>query len=488
MASIAALLFARVWSNLCAVGTFIIVSHFIGPAEFGMFALASSIAVLPGWLVGVGAYEYILGRDPTGRYQATAWTLSALSGVAAALLLIVIGIGIAVLFSAPEASVIFAGFAISTLMWGLCATHEATLIRDGRGAAVAGIGAVAESLALVSLLLALVAGAGVYALIVSRVVLGTLSAAGYWLFAQMPMRIRIDAGEMREVARFGSGVVATRVVGWGHGYGTDVIIGSMLSLADVGLYRMGMRIQNAATAVLLQAPGSPILAALGKALARDPSRMRHMLQRILALQLALTLPLFAGLAASAELIIGLALPPLWHESAIVLLLACLRAPGMILSGLASAALTAQGRSRTVFLLLLATTPPLFLAMLVGALSGPALVAGLMTIVTLATGVISVWVIPGLPNGTAWRLISLSARISFAALVMFAACYALIGMGEVLSSIWRMVTAAGVLLLGLILYALLLRLIAPEAYALTHHLGMASVDWVREKLRRRGAPI
>lgn len=486
MASIAALLFARVWSNLCAVATFIVVSHFIGPAEFGMFALASSIAVLPNWLVGVGAYEYILGRDPTGRHQDTAWTLSMLSGVAAAALLLAIGAVIGIWFGRAEAYVIFAGFAIATLTWGLCATHEAALIRDARGGAVAAIGAIAESLAMTSLLVALLAGAGVYALVASRVVGGTSNAAGYWLFAKIPMRIRIAPSEMREVGQFGSGVVATRVVGWGHGYGTDVIIGSMLNLADVGLYRMGMRIQNAATAVLLQAPGSPILAALGKALARGPGRMRHMLRRILTLQLALTLPLFAGLAASAELIIGLALPPLWHESAIVLLLACLRTPGTIVHGLTSASLVAHGRSRTVFLLLLASSPPLFAAMLLGALSGPALVSGLMTVVALITGAISLWIIPGLPRGAAQGLLSLSARISLAAFAMFGASYGLITLTEGLPMVWRVAIAANVLLLGLALYALLLRLVAPEAYALLRHLAIAAVGWVREKRRRRYA--
>jgi O-antigen/teichoic acid export membrane protein len=484
MASIAALLFARIWSNLCAIGTFIIVSHFIGPAEFGMFALASSIAVLPQWLVGVGAYEYILGRDPTGRHQDTAWTLSALSGIAAAALLLAIGAAIAVLFGQAEAYVIFGGFAVTTLMWGLCATHEAALIRDGRGGAVAGVGAAAESMAVGALLLALLAGAGVYALIASRVVLGIVNAAGYWLTARMPIRIRIDAAEMREIGRFGSGVVATRVVGWGHGYGTDVIIGSMLNLADVGLYRMGMRIQSAATAVLLQAPGSPILAALGKALARGAGRMRHMLRRILILQLALTLPLFAGLAASAELIIDLALPPLWQESGIVLLLACLRTPGMILQGLVAAALTAHGRSRTVFLLLLASTPPLFAAMLLGALSSPSLVSGLMTIVALATGAVSVWAIPGLPRGGALALLALAARISLAAFAMFGTCYELIAVTAGLSMPWRIVIAANVLLLGLVLYALLLRLVAPEAYRLLRHLAMPGIAWGRERLRGR----
>lgn len=486
MASIAALLFARIWSNLCAVGTFIIVSHFIGPAEFGMFALASSIAVLPAWLVGVGAYEYSLGRDPTDRYRDTAWTLSALSGIAAAAVLLAIGAGIGILFGQSEAYVIFAGFAVTTLMWGLCATHEAVLIRDNRGGTVAAVGALSESVALGSLLLALLAGAGVYALIISRVVLGIVNAAGYWLLSKLPVRIKIDAAEMREVGRFGSGVVAQRILGWGHGYGTDVIIGSMLNLADVGLYRMGMRIHNAATAVLLQAPGSPILATLGKALTRSASRMRHMLRRILILQLALTLPLFAGLAACAELIVDLALPPLWQESAIVLLLACLRTPGMILQGLVSAVLTAHGRSRTVFLMLLASTPPLFAAMLLGALSGPALVAGLMTVVALATGAASVWLVPGLPRGAARELLSLSGRISLAAFAMFGACYEAIILTEGLPVVWRAVIAANVLLLGVGFYALLLRFVAPEAYVLLRHLAIAGIRWGQEKFRRRRA--
>jgi hypothetical protein len=47
-------------------------------------------------------------------------------------------------------------------------------------------------------------------------------------------------------------------------------------------------------------------------------------------------------------------------------------------------------------------------------------------------------------------------------------------------------AANVLLLGLLLYAVMLRLAAPEAYALLRHLAVASLAWGRERLRRRAA--
>jgi O-antigen/teichoic acid export membrane protein len=186
------------------------------------------------------------------------------------------------------------------------------------------------------------------------------------------------------------------------------------------------------------------------------------------------------------LLIELALPPLWHESALVLLLACLRAPGMILSSLTSAALSAHGRSRTVFLVLLASTPPLFIAMLLGAMKGPALVAGLMTTVALATSVASVRILPGLTHRAVWNLISITARVSLAALAMFGSCYPLIGMSEGLSAIVRIAISANVLLLGVGIYGVLLRLIAPEPYALLRHLAIASAGWVREKLRGQRA--
>jgi hypothetical protein len=70
--------------------------------------------------------------------------------------------------------------------------------------------------------------------------------------------------------------------------------------------------------------------------------------------------------------------------------------------------------------------------------------------------------------------------------MFGSCYPLIGMSEGLSAIVRIAISANVLLLGVGIYGVLLRLIAPEPYALLRHLAIASAGWVREKLRGQRA--
>lgn len=487
MKSTLSLIISRAWLNVSAVMTFVAISYFLTPAEFGMFALASSVSLLPHWLVSAGTYEYVLGRDPEGRDDNTAWTLSALSGVAAALVMLGIGTGAYLQFDSIEVFVIFAGFALNSFIWGLGATLEAQLIRDNRGGSVATIAVASETVSLIALLLALVGGAGIYALVVNRLVGGAVASVAFFRATGQPLRFILDRKAAKEILNFGSGIFGTRTVGWANGYGGDLVIGFMLALADVGLFRMGMRIYQAGHAVVLQAPGPAILAAVGRAAAQHSTRLLVVLQRANTLQLALTLPLFAGLAASAGIIVDIALKPQWGESGLVVTMACLSVPGTILLGSVSTALTAVGKSRSLFMLLLVTTPFALLAMVVGAPGGAAMVAGAKGVVTLIYGAASVWLIPQITWAGGARLLAVSGRITLAAAIMFLFCYIPLLLIAKWQIIWLKVPVAGlVLLAGLALYAAMLRLLAPQPYRMVKALGHMAYTRVQAKLAARRA--
>lgn len=487
MKSTISLVAARAWMNICAVATFIMVSHFLGPAEFGMFALASSVSILPHWLVGAGACEFVLGRDPAGQHENTAWTLSVISGAAAAAILAGCGVGTYLIYESNEALIIFSGFALASLMWGLAATLESVLIRDGRGATVAGVGFFSDTAALLALVVALIAGAGIYALVINRLVGGIVTTAGFFRGTGRRLQFSIDRQAAKEILNFSTGIVGTRTVGWANNYGGDVIIGSMLALADVGLFRMGMRIYQAAHAVVLQAPGPAILAAVGRAAAQHSSRMQTVLQRAATLQLALTLPLFVGLAASAGMIVDLVLQPTWRESGAVLAVTCISVPGAVLFGIAATALNASGKSHSLFLLLLTTTPIALAAMYLGASGGAAMVAGFKAVVLLIYGSASVWLIPGITRAAGAQILITAARISAAGVIMFAFCYVLMVLTAGWSA-WLRVPAAGVvLLLGLGIYATALRILAPRSARLLKSLALTAVDHIRAKFAARRAP-
>ena len=201
-------------------------------------AWASSASLLPHLLVGAGFYEYVLGRDPDGQMTGTAATCAALSGGAAGVLLLLFAMLAWFQFGSRDAAAILVGFAVAAVLWGLVVIQEAVLVREGRGGAVAAVLSAGEIVGLAALALSFWAGPD------SRA--GHLPAGrkphhdpGISAFRAAGLRFRFDAAAAREMARFSLGLMGGKVVDWVNGYGSDLLIGTFMPVAGVGVFRMG---------------------------------------------------------------------------------------------------------------------------------------------------------------------------------------------------------------------------------------------------------
>ena len=275
MKAAAGLLFARGCMSLCALVSFILVGRHLSPQEFGVFALASSASLLPHLLVGAGFYEYVLGRDPDGQMTGTAATCAALSGGAAGVLLLLFAMLAWFQFGSRDAAAILVGFAVAAVLWGLVVIQEAVLVREGRGGAVAAVLSAGEIVGLAALALSFWAGAGILALAIYRLAGSLTTTLGYLLSARPGLRFRFDAAAAREMAGFSLGLMGGKVVDWVNGYGSDLLIGTFMPVAGVGVFRMGARMYLAGFAVIAQAPSAAVLSHLGRAAAASSARLRR---------------------------------------------------------------------------------------------------------------------------------------------------------------------------------------------------------------------
>ncbi|MDB5315492.1 MAG: polysaccharide biosynthesis protein [Rhodospirillales bacterium] len=359
------LIIARSWMNLCGLGAFLLVARFVTPAEIGVYALASSAVLLPMSLVGAGFAEHVIGRDPTGKDFATSFWSSVASGAVGTL----IALGSAAVahgaFGLDEIARIMFLMSPLPLLWGAAVVSESVLIRDGRGVALAVVPFLSDLLGLLALAGAIFLGWGVLSLVVNRMVACVVMLVGMMIAAPPRNVMHFDVSAARRVGRFGFGLVGSRVAGWASQFGTEFVIGALLSTTAVGYFRLASRLVGAMYTVMMQGPASAQLAYFGRGRHRAPKAYDHALR----LHLVLSTPVIIAVAVAAPLIIEVALGASWEPSSFVLSMLSLALLPSIGASIATTMLIAKGNSRRAFALHTATAVATVLSLLAGSFFG-----------------------------------------------------------------------------------------------------------------------
>ncbi|MBR0657132.1 oligosaccharide flippase family protein [Plastoroseomonas arctica] len=359
------LILARSWMNVCGLLAFLLVARFVTPAEIGIYALASSAVLLPMSLVGAGFAEHIIGRDPEGRDVATAFWSSLASGAVGTLIALVCA-GVAYgLLDQREIATIMLLMSPLPMIWGIAVIPESILIRDGRGSALAVVPFLADLLGLLGLAAAILMGWGVLALVLNRIISCVVMAVGMTIASPPRDLMHFDREAARRVGRFGAGLVGSRVAGWASQFGTEFVIGVLLSTSAVGYYRLASRLVGALYTVMMQGPSSAQLAYFGRAHHEAPKAYDHALR----LHLSIAMPVIIAVAVGAPLIVEVALGATWAPSGFVLSMLALALIPAIGANIATTMLVAQGRSRRAFALHSAMALVTVLGLLAGSFFG-----------------------------------------------------------------------------------------------------------------------
>lgn len=464
MSRTAAFLVSRVWMSICAFAGFVEIGRVLEPADFGIFVLASSIALLPQTLVGAGFYEWTMSRAPDHEERGTAYWCTAATGLAGCILLLALALLLRMLDFAEVAKLLLP-LSFAPLLWGLSAVHEAALIRDRKGGRVTAVLVTAETVGLAVLLVALENGWGTEGLVASRIANAIITYAGFSLMADQMLPGGFELRRAREMAVFSRDIFASRLLGWMDGYAGDLLIAALLSSVGVGLYRMGARLFLAA-AVLLQAPGIALIAVAGEALERGEARMARVVGRFVRLHAAMAMPVFAGLMASVHVLVEIVLLPQWAPSATVAALMCLAAPGWILNNANSAVLIARGRSRALLVISAGAAGTGALAILLGAIWGPVGAAAAKATCACAFAIGALVAVRTLKGAEAKRVLLSMAAICAAAAALAVTMRLLLASLEPQSGIVpTMLQLAAAGLAGLAVYAVFLRLLDGRTFRL-----------------------
>ena len=446
------------YTQLFAIGVFAIQAPLLGPHAFGLIAI---VMVLIGFCESVLADSttetLISVRDIDPGHYATMNSVVVFVSTILGAGLILLAEPLAGLFHEPQLAAVLRPMALLPLVSSLaCAPTAATkrrmefmplTVRMTAGITAGGV---------VGIVLTLT-GAGIWALVWQAIVQRVVSVAVLWINSRLPLRLSLSSSHWRELAGFAGPLVLSKTMAWAAVQLPRFILGLSLTVTDLGLYSLAARLSDILREVMLVPPYAVARVALRRFLA-DRTGLDEAARALLRRMSAFCFPLCLGGAVLAPTLIHVWLNPKWFGAIVpaqLLLLSCVSSVSFYGGG---ALFMSQNQQHSEALVNTLQTVSVVLVVLVFGPYG-------LGVVTLAMAVRPFLLIP-LEASLVRRKCGVSARV-FLGSQLPSLCAA--GGSAVMVLMLReridalLGAPVGLLaggLLGLVLYALLLRAWAP----------------------------
>ena len=337
---------ASVGNVVLSFGVFLVLARLIGPAEFGMVAIAAVFIDILQIVARCGLPDAVVQRaDYDEAFAATAFWVMLAAGTLCAAALIALSGPIAWMFDLPELRPVLCALSACFVITAAGAIHEARLQRSFgfRKLALRALGANilggAAALALAT------SGYGVWSLVVQRLVAATATTLLTWAASRWIPARRLDLAAARAQIAFGSRVFCTYLLLVASIRSQEVIAAYFLSAADVGYLRLAWRCIDLVSQVAV-IPLTTVGLTTYARLQDQPAELAATFYDFTAASAFLAVPAFFGMAAVAPTLIPFLFGDQWHDAAPVLRMLAFLAPEFVATSMLWMIFTALGQTGT----------------------------------------------------------------------------------------------------------------------------------------------
>ena len=337
-----------VGAEFFAFCSFLILTRLLAPEHFGVVALAT-LLILVSQLVlfqGVGEALVQIENIETSWFSSGLWMNVGLASLTA-LLLIAAAPAIASAFSEPRFAAVLRAMAPLLLIYSVSGILQSKLRRDLKlkGFAFASICATLLG-AVVAAVMAL-KGFEVWSLVGQQWTYALTSTSMFLLHAGWLPQPIIKKEHIKRLAGFGFNTIGAALLRFAIRQLDLLFLGLHLPSRQVGLYFLATRILNTVgqlTYYSIQRLGLPVLSRLQN----DPIRQQAAIISTLRLTCLVCLPVFFGMAMTADLIMPIVFGAEWSDSIQPFRILCLFTIFYALSLIANQILLSAGFASTVF--------------------------------------------------------------------------------------------------------------------------------------------
>ena len=337
-----------VGAEFFAFCSFLILTRLLAPEHFGVVALAT-ILILVAQLVlfqGVGEALVQIEDIETSWFSSALWMNVGLAALAA-LVLITAAPTIAAAFSEPRFAPVLRAVAPLLLIYSVSGILQSKLRRDLKLKGFAFASILATILGAIVAAIMAIKGYEVWSLVGQQWTYALTSTSMFILHARWLPRLTIRKAHIERLAGFSFNTIAAALLRFALRQLDLLFLGLYLPSKQVGLYFLATRILNTVgqlTYYSIQRLGLPVLSRLQD----DPVRQQAAIISTLRLTCLVCLPIFFGMAMTADLAIPIAFGTEWNGSIQPFRILCLFSIFYALSLIANQILLSAGFASTVF--------------------------------------------------------------------------------------------------------------------------------------------
>lgn len=372
------------------LGTTLVVALYLGPEEFGLFAVAFSIQALIIIVRDGGLANSLIQKKALtdAHLNSVLWAGLALSVVLAGGLA-VFARPLADYYGRPQLAPILWLVALPVVAQGFGSVQEALLRKNlcfGRLLLADSGSAILASLAAI---VAVLLGAGVWALVLRMVISPVLLAVFCWFSSAWHPRREFSFTALRSLWAFGGYLFITALLGYGMTRLDSLIIGKLIGVAAAGTFFMARTVALATLQELVNAVGR-VMFPVFSVVQDDPATLRSGYLTGTRCLATLFFPIIAALVALSPEAVTVILPGHWRSAVPLIQIIALHGILQCVNNPASQILYARGRSRLQFMCSAVIGILVITSFVVGARWGVVGVAISWTVVGFATAPTVLW--------------------------------------------------------------------------------------------------
>jgi hypothetical protein len=343
---------ARASSQLALLLVTLVATRSLSPADFGVFAIAAAFLTLSRTMLYTGPFEYVLKARAEDAPAVASAGLAA-NGVVAlgwCIGLCLFGLAAPCLFRGSGVGLLLFALAPSNFLAAVAGWEEAMVLRGQAVRRYYAITVATELVAALAAILLLVAGWGLWALVVQVYVRLAIFALAYRMVLVLPPLPAPTRAQTIAILSWSRSRYASIFVGFLANYSGDLLLGAVFSPAASGLYRAGNRVVSALADMFVQPAGLLATTSLAAIRARggDGTGTNAPWLRAAGLFGALCWPALAGLAVVSDWIAPLLLGPAWAGAGPIIAVFCIARLAALPIAVASAVLVVADRQDRVF--------------------------------------------------------------------------------------------------------------------------------------------
>lgn len=297
-----------------------ILARLVGPAEYGLVALAVPFVLFCNMLADAGMSQALARRpDVTTELESTVFWLAGGLGLALSIFACLAAWPLALVLDQPRLPWLIMTLSPILVMSGLTAVSNARVIREGRFGVFAGGDFISTAASAAVALTAALNGAGAWSLVFQQLTLWVCKFTWVNLNARPKIRAYFRPSEVRDLVRFGLHSIGSNLSDFVSRNVDNMIVGGVLGTVALGYYAMAYQIVRVPDLIISGPLYLYVFTAVSRA-AHDGARGKAADLAVSALRLASSVlaPTFVGLAIISPVAVALVLGEKWHAAAPVM--------------------------------------------------------------------------------------------------------------------------------------------------------------------------